>query len=254
MTTRAFPPGNTPVPLSLAAGQRIVSPDLAPVLGWAGDESAAVAEILIFPQDLLKTSATQTIAYACNLPAANRAAAPKDNERPSKSSGAGARKAEARLLASSLFGGQISIVAANGSRNGIGFRWACVSAQAATGFVWRCFVQLTTPAATGPWTALLQDYVFDPRSGALLDGPASIRPVLKGCSLTITHPEGMLTCLPAQAELVKITRLTADGRAKRELESLALYPDRSIVARFSDGAKAKIATAALASAAPALAA
>jgi hypothetical protein len=77
---------------------------------------------------------------------------------------------------------------------------------------------------------------------------------LKGCSITITHLEGMLTCLPAQAELVKITRLTADGRAKRELESLTLQPDRSIVARFSDGVKAKVAMAAPASAAPALAA
>jgi hypothetical protein len=64
----------------------------------------------------------------------------------------------------------------------------------------------------------------------------------------------MLTCLPARAALVKITRLTADGRARRELESLALYPDRSVVARFSDGTKAKIATAAPASVAPALAA
>jgi flagellar hook protein FlgE len=249
----AFPPSNTTVPLSLAAGQRIISPALEPVLGWTGDESAGVAEILIFPQDLLKTCATQNIAYACNLPAPEQKTAQKDKERPAKAS-SGARKAEAKLLASSLLGGQISIIAANGNRNSIGFRWACVSGQPATGFVWRCFVQLSTPASAGPWTALGQDYVFDPSSGALLDGPASIRAGLKGCSLTITHPEGMLTCLPAQAELVKITRLTADGRAKRELESLALHPDRSIVARFSDGAKAKIATAAPASVAPALAA
>jgi hypothetical protein len=209
---------------------------------------------LVFPQDLLKASATQTITYACNLPAPAKKTASKDNERPSKSASAGARKAEAKLLSSSLFGGQISIVAANGNRSTVGFRWACVSPQAATGRVWRCFVQLSTPAGAGPWTAVAQDYVFDPSSGALLDGPASIGAGLKGCSLTITHPAGMLTCLPAQAELVKITRLTSDGRAKRELESLALYPDCSIVARFSDGMKAKIATAAPVSIVPALAA
>jgi hypothetical protein len=254
MMTRAFSHGSTPVPLSLAAGQRIVSPDLEPVLGWTGDESAGTAEILIFPQDLLKASATQNIVYACNLPAPNPRSTLKENERPAKSASTGARKAEAKLLASSLLGGQISIVAANGNRSGIGFRWACVSAQVATGYVWRCFMQLSTPASAGPWTALSQDYVFDPRSGALLDGPASIRAGLKGCSPTITHPEGMLTCLPAQAELVKITRLTADGWTRRELESLALYPDRNIVARLSDGVTVKIATAAPASAAPALAA
>jgi hypothetical protein len=254
MTTRAFPSGKTPVPLSLAAGQRIVSPASEPVLGWMGDESTGVAEILIFPQDLLKASASQTITYACNLPAPDTRAVQKDQGRPSKSASAGARKAEAKLLASSLSGGQISIIAANGNRNTVAFRWACVSAQAAPGLVWRCFVQLSTPAAAGPWTALTQDYVFDPSSGALLDGPASIRAGLKGCSLTITHPAGMITCLPARAALVKITRLTADGRARRELESLALYPDRSVVARFSDGTKAKIATAAPASAPTALAA
>jgi len=252
--TRAFPPGKPPVPLSLAAGQRIVSPALEPVLGWTGEESTGLAEILIFPQDLLKASATQNITYACNLPAPDQRNALKDNERPSKSAGAGARKTEAKLLASSLLGGQISIIAANGNRNTIGFRWACVSAQAATGLVWRCFVKLSTLAVAGPWTALSQDYVFDYRSGALLNGPDSIRAGLKGGSLTIAHPEGMLTCLPAQAELVKITRFTADGRAKRELESLELHSDRSIVACFSDGMKAKIATAAPASAVPALAA
>jgi hypothetical protein len=249
--TRAFPPDNAPVPLSLAAGRRIVSPASEPILGWIGDESHGVAEVLVFPQDLLKTCATQNVTYACNLPAPDQKATPKDNARPKA---AGARKAEAMLLASSLAGGHISVIAANGTRNGVGFRWACVNAQAAAGIVWRCFVQLSTAASAGSWTALGQDYVFDPGSGALLDGPATIRAALKGCSLTITHPEGRLTCLPAQAELVKITRLTADGRAKRELEGLALHADRSVVARFSDGAKAIIATAAPASAAPALAA
>jgi hypothetical protein len=251
MMTRAFPPGNAPVPLSLAAGQRIVSPASEPVLGWIGDDSTGVADFLIFPKDLLKTCATQNITYACNLPAPDQKAVPKDEGR---SKAAGARKAEAKLLASSLLGGQISVIAANGSRNGIGFRWACVNARAATGIIWRCFVQLSTAASAGPWTALKQDYVFDPGSGALVDGPATIRAALKGCSLAITHPEGRLTCLPAQAELVKITRLTADGRAKRELEGLALHADHSVVAQFSDGTKAKIAIAAPASAAPALAA
>ena len=252
--TPAFPPGMTPVPLSLAAGQRIVSLALEPVLGWIGDGCGGLAEILIFPQDLLKASATQNIIYACNLPAPDAKTAVKGNEKPSKSASAGARKTEAKLLASSLFGGQIPIIAANGNWNTIGFRWACVNAQAATGLVWRCFVQLSTPAGAGPWTALSEDYVFDARSGALLNGPASIRAGLKGISLTITHPEGRLTCFPAQAELVKITRLTADGRAKRGLESLALYPNSGIVACFSDGTNAQIATAAPASAAPAMAA
>jgi hypothetical protein len=227
---------------------------LEPVLGWTGEESARVAEILTFPKEHLEPSATQNILYACNLPAPDRKGVPKENDRPSKPASSGARRSEAKLLASSLPGGQISIVQAKGNRSMVVFRWACVSAQVDTGPVWRCFLQLCTPAATGPWTALAQDYVFDTSSGALVSGPASISAGLKGCSVTVTHPDGMLTCFAAQAELVKVTRLTQDGRGKRELESLALYPDRSIVARFSDGAAAKIATAAPASAAPALAA
>src|SRR5262249_3171679 len=101
---RAFPPGNTTVPLSLAAGQRIVSPSLEPVLGWTGDESTGVAEILTFPQDLLKICAPQNITYACNLPAPEQKAPPKANGRPAKAASSGARKAEAKLLASSLVG------------------------------------------------------------------------------------------------------------------------------------------------------
>jgi hypothetical protein len=254
MIMDTLPTGKPPVPLSLAAGQRIVSPALEPVLGWIGEESAGVAQILIFPKELLEPAATQNIIYACNLPAPVRKATPKENDRPSKSASSGARRAETKLLASSLPGGQVSIAQTNGNRGTIGFRWAYAGAQAETGLVWRCFLQLCTPASAGPWTALAQDYVFDPSSGALLGEPASIKAGLKGCSVTITHPDAMLTCFPAQAELVKITRLTADGRARRELENLALYPDRSIVARFTDGMKEKIATAAPASAAPALAA
>ena len=49
-------------------------------------------------------------------------------------------------------------------------------------------------------------------------------------------------------------RISADGWAKRELLSLWLYPDRSIIAQFSDGAQTLIATAAPARSAAILAA
>ncbi len=45
-------------------------------------------------------------------------------------------------------------------------------------------------------------------------------------------------------DFVKVTHIAADGWAKRELEGLWLYPGRSIVARFSDGTRMRIATAA----------
>ena len=67
---------------------------------------------------------------------------------------------------------------------------------------------------------------------------------LGGGSFKLAHFDGKLTCFPSHAGLVKVTRISADGWAKRELQSLWLYPDRGIVARFMDGTQARIATSA----------
>src|SRR5208282_394995 len=69
MIERASPPKEQPVPLTLGAGQRIVTLGLDPVLGWIGGEKARIAQALIFPQWLLEPRATENIVYACNLPA-----------------------------------------------------------------------------------------------------------------------------------------------------------------------------------------
>ncbi len=54
MFERAAPPKETPVPLSVAAGQRIVTPGFDPVLGWIGGENARAAQALVFPHWLLE--------------------------------------------------------------------------------------------------------------------------------------------------------------------------------------------------------
>ena len=238
MIERALPAREQPIPLSLAAGQRIVTPGLDPVLGWLGGDRARIAQALIFPQWLLEPSPTENIVYACNLPASLPAlAAPAPGS-------AGDHETEAAFLATSLPGGQIRIVLADGEPGAVLFRWVCLTGLASNRVKWRGYLKLGTRLDAGSWTALAPDYVFDAASGFLVNGPGRLRLTLANAALNLTHPEGRLTCFSAQAGLVKVCRASADGWAKRELQSLLLYRDRSIVARFSDGDERPIAMAA----------
>jgi Phospholipid methyltransferase len=239
MIERAFQAKEQPIPLSLAAGQRIVTPGLDPVLGWIGGEKARTAQALIFPQWLLEPRPTENIVYACNLPAS---AAGISSERS-------AQAAEGAFLAASLPGGQVRIVLPGGEIGAVFFRWARLAAHyASMGAVWRCYLKLRTPSNAASWTALTPDYVFDASSGFLVNGPGRLKLTLENIALNLTHPEGRLTCFPAQAGRVKVTRASADGWARRELLSLRLEPDRRIVARFSDGDERAVAMAAAAKA------
>ncbi len=252
MFERASPPKEPPVPLSLAAGQRIVMAGLDPVLGWIGNESARTAQALVFPQWLLEPRASETVAYACNLPAPAPRAQPEHSLPPMPH--AAAFEAETPLPAASLPGGQVAIVSTGGRRGAIQLRWACVTASASIGAVWRCFLKLSAPSAASPWTPVGHDYVFEAASGFLVNEPGSLNVRLGGSWFKLTHPGGKLTCFPSHSGRVKVTRISADGWAKRELLSLWLYPDRSIIAQFSDGAETRIATAAPARSAAILAA
>ncbi len=243
MIGRASPPIESPVPLGVAGGQRIVMPGLDPVLGWIGAENSRPAQPLVFPQWLLEPRPTENLAYACNLPAPAPEAHP-DRSPPQTLPHPAVSAAEAQFLAASLPGGQAAIVTSGGKPAALVFRWTCVSANASIGMVWRCFTKLCTPSAASPWTATGYDYVFEAPGGFLVNAPESHRIAVGGSTFKLTHPEGRLTCFPAQSGRVKITRMAADGWVKRELLGLWLCPDRSIVARFSDGAELRIATAA----------
>lgn len=251
MFDRATLPKETPVPLSVAGGQRIVMPGLDPVLGWIGGENSRAAQALVFPHWLLEPRPTETLAYACNLPALGPRA---HHELSQPAPGASGSEAEASFLAVSLAGGRVAIVTAGGKPGAILFRWVCVTANPSIGAVWRCFMKLCTPFLASPWTPIGHDYVFEAAGGFLVNEPGNLRVALGGSSFKISHPEGKLTCFPSNPGLVKVTRIAADGWTKRELQSLWLYPDRSIVARFSDGAGSRIATAAAARSAAILAA
>jgi hypothetical protein len=235
-------PKETPVPLSVAGGQRIVTPGMDPVLGWIGNENSRAAQALVFPYWLLEPRPTETIAYACNLPApAQRAQLKRSQLAPPGSAGSGA---DAQFQAASLPGGRVAIITAGGKPGAMAFRWACVSSSESSGAVWRCFMRLYSPSAVSPWTPVAYDYVFEPAGGFLVNTPGSLRVTLGGSSFKLTHPDGGPSCFPSHSGLVKVTHASADGWAKRELQSLWLCPDRAVVARFADGTSARIATAA----------
>ena len=247
MIERASPPLESPVPLSVAAGQYIVMPGLDPVLGWIGSENSRAAQALVFPHWLLEPRPTENIVYACNLPAR----APHDHleQRLQAEPHTAVSAAEAQFLAASLPGGQAAIVMSNGKSAAIVFRWTCVTANASTGTLWRCFAKLCTPSTVSPWTGTGYDYVFEPTGGFLVNAQGSHRLAVGGSTFRLIHPEGRLTCFPSQSRRVKIARISGDGWVKRELQGLWLCPDRSVVARFSDGSETRIATAAPARAA-----
>jgi len=237
MIERALQQKKAAVPLNLAAGQRIVMPGADPILGWTGSQNAGVAQALVFPQSLLEPRATASIEYAANLPAPGlgRQAI---GAMPEARGGS-----QAALLASTLAGGQVSIVVAGGSRGSVAFRWVCVSAEAQSGAVWRLFLRLRTPQGADAWRAAGNDYVFD-GAGFPVKVPKRLKVVLDDRSFVLSHTEGRLTCFPSAAGLVKVTRVCADGWGKRELQGLWLYPNQAIAAHFSDGAQAVIGTAA----------
>ncbi len=259
LTGRVFMIGRTTqqrdnrVPLYLDDGMRIVTQAHEPVLGWLAGERAGPAEHLYFSQKLLAPRATENISYACNLPALLRA-----SEMPepliAAADGSIEPALEARFLEASLPGGQVAILSSAGSTSIIAFRWLCAGSGAAKGIAWRLFVRMRSQVSAAIWAMVPRDYVFDRRSGSLVDGPDCLQAEHEGQRLALTHPGGMLTCLPARSLRVKITILTADGRARRELTGIILLPDRSIIASFSDGSEEHIATSSSASAFPALAA
>jgi hypothetical protein len=227
-------------PLHVLADGAIVNPDLDPVHGWFTDREGGPPQALGFPRSLLERHETEVLTYACILPAPEKD--PKAGTATEKRSTPA--KAGSKLLASSLPGGQVPVFLAARGAGAIGFRWACLSAAKEETVAWRCWYQWRSDVSAGAWTALPRDYVFECASGRLLDGPSDVQIAMKGFRLTIRHPDGMLTCLPSQAGLVKVTALFAEGWPKRELRALNLCRGGSIVAQFSDGSAKRIAIAA----------
>ena len=99
MIERVSPPNDPPVPLSVAAGHRIVTPGLDPVLGWIGGENSRAAQVLVFPQWLLEPRPTETLIYACNLPAPASRALPEQNQAAAAAAGPTPSSSPHRFLA-----------------------------------------------------------------------------------------------------------------------------------------------------------
>ncbi len=234
-----------PIPLSVDSGQRILNPRGEGVFGWMGGEKEGAAQLLTIPSRLLDPCPTGSIVYACNLPAAlgNGPLAVLDvsGRLPSKIG----RDFEDDLLAGSFPGGQVAIITAGGERAAIYFRWVCLTAHASIGAVWRCFARVGSNGAC--WRAIEHDYIFEAGGGIVLNPPGAVMiPSADELapSVTLLHPDRMLTSFPCNSGRVKVTRLSPDGWARRHVLSIMLHDDNRIVAFFSDGRRETIATVA----------
>jgi hypothetical protein len=242
MMERAAPPKE----LDLDNGGRICL-RLEPLLGWTLERGHGAPHQLLFPGELLEPSATTTLVYACNLPA------PRLGDRTAPLDFVGqlpemiGPEAEGDFLAASFPGGQAAVIGGDGERLAAHFRWLCVTAHASIGAVWRCFMRVGARPSGAPWRVVQHDYVFESGGGAVLNPPQNVKaPLAPGAALSfkLIHPDGFLTCFPDGSGRVKVTRLQADGWAKRRLLSLWLQADNGVVALFSDGAHKTIAKAA----------
>jgi hypothetical protein len=231
-----------PVQLVLDSGHRIVTSQFETVLGWAGSDSEGAPLPLSLPESLLAACPTSSIVYGCNLPAApwdsRTALFDVSGQLPGKIG----RDLEGDFLAASYPGGQAAIIYGDGRRIMLRLRWVCLTAHFSIGAVWRCFAR----AGGGLWRAVGHDYIFEAGGGAVLNSPGEIKIPLGADfqDVKLRHPEGMLTCFPCLSGRVKVTRLSADGWAKRHLLSLMLDVSNKVVAMFSDGTQRAIATAA----------
>jgi hypothetical protein len=225
------------VPLSLVAGQRIVTQDGKPVLGWIGPHSARVAEPLVFPSRLLEPKPAEAVCYAANLPrsAGKAMAMPAANvQAPGDIRG----RRETAFFAATLPGGQIGAAVTGGGTGLLRFRWLPLDPG-----TWRCFVDLRGTGRDNAWTPLPHLYAFD-SSGFPVSHPGPQVLNFGHGKLEIIHPENWLTCLPCSSGLVKVRGLAADGWARRELLGIRLLPDMTIEAEFSDRRRQVFATAA----------
>ncbi len=236
-----------PVQLVLDSAQRIVTTRSETVLGWTGRKSEGAPHPLTLADSLLAPCPTSCIFYACNLPTArvDSRTAPLDvsGQLPSKIG----RSSEGDFLAASLPGGQAAIIASDGVPVSVQFRWVCITAHFSIGAVWRCFARVGARWGAGSWLAIEHDYIFEAGGGEVLNPPGEVKvPCADKVDLDVrlSHPDGMLTCFPCKSGRVKITRLSANGWARRHAVSVMLRADDRVVALFSDGAQKTIAIAA----------
>ncbi|MFT4080888.1 hypothetical protein [Rhodomicrobium sp.] len=234
-----------PAPLALGADGSIVTAHAEPILGWPAGNLDGAPKPLVLPQNYLEPLATSSIAYGCNLPLPHGGVrSPMSSAGlPDRIDGGG----EAGFLATSLPAGHAAIIGSKGERFSLRFRWVCISADAAIGAVWRCFVSLGGHGTHNGWHAIDQDYIFEAKGGAALNAPEELSLPVRapdGRRLRLMHPIGALTCFACEAGRVKVTKLAADGWSRRTVATLSLLADDRIVAIFSDGMQKTVGIAA----------
>lgn len=245
MFERSARPHAYPAPLALGADGGIVTTLAEPIVGWPAGNLDGAPQPLILPPNYLEPLATSSIAYGCNLPL-TRGAVPTPvlgAQFPDRIDGG----SEAEFLAASFPAGNTAVIGAKGERITLRLRWVCVSADAGIGAVWRCFVRLGGQGAQNAWHAVDHDYIFEAKGGAALNAPEEISLPVRtpdGRRLRLLHPFGALTCFACEAGRVKVTKLTPDGWAKRDVARLSLLADDRVVAIFSDGMQKTVGIAA----------
>ncbi len=233
--------------LGLASDNRIVSASNEPLYGWvSGKGQKGDPKPLILPSGLLGPTATTVVDYACNLPLPSLqgssvplgASGMLDDTIPAD--------LEAEFLALSLPGGQTAIFDGAGKRRLLKFRWVCVTSESTIGAVWRCYVQHGQHYKVGQWRAMEQLYFFDAQLDAfeILGAQEAVIEIEAGWTIRFVNEAPRLTQTRCASNRVKVMRLSANGRAKRELESIELCQAGNITAFFSDGRQELIAKSA----------
>ena len=241
------PVRSSSVQLSVTSDARIISPSNEPLYGWAaGKSQKGEPRPLSFQAGVLGPEATTLVDYACNLPFPSV----QGSSVPISASGmlcdAISSDLEEEFLASSLPGGQTAIFDRAGKRRLLKFRWVCVTSESTIGAVWRCYAQHGQHYKASQWRAMEQLYFFDAQSDAfeILGGQEAVIEIETGWTIRSVNEAPRLTQTRCTSNRVKVMRLSANGRVKRELESIELCQAGNVTAFFSDGRQEVIAKSA----------
>lgn len=234
-----------------------------PVDQSTGNISGSVPEVLKLSNAFLAANKTTTINYRANLPQV-----PKTENYDPDVPGSELMVASTyqgyvagdpldtiqagdhdRFTADSIYGGAITIYAANGAPASVQMRWAKVDSHAGgTSDTWAMYYMSdSTATGTDPkWTRVPQDYSFDLNGS--MDPPVTETTIpnltINGVNVgnvVLSHDRNGMSQFADVNGTASVSKLDQNGYGAGEFQSVAISDDGRVVATYSNGERIDMA-------------
>ncbi|MET3924865.1 flagellar hook-basal body complex protein [Devosia sp. 2618] len=234
-----------------------------PIDPATGNVSGSVPEVLKLTNSYLAAKQTQVINYQANLPQLPKTAAydsTVDNSEIMKAGDfAGGTTGSALAVIqggdkelfekNSIYGGAITVYAANGAPANVQMRWAKVDNSASGGAdTWHLYYNSnSTATGTQPaWTRVPEEYTFD--SQGSMDPPVAQATIsnltVNGVNvgnITIRHNTNGMKQFADVNGTASVTTLNQNGYGAGEFQSVAISDTGRVVATYSNGERIDMA-------------